>query len=339
MRQRGVYEKTPGSGGWWIRYADTTGRIRREKAGSKSTAIKLYQKRKTEILQTKKLPETLRKRAISFAELVEDTLTYSKAHKRSYSDDVCRMKRLKAWFGERPAESLTPQEMERMLAEIEEEEKLAPATLNRYRALLSLVYRLGMESRKVETNPARLVKHRRENNARIRWLTPDEETRLRNAIKKVSPEHIPEFDLALNTGLRLGEMYNLNWEDINLEQRVVTVQLSKNGEARHVPLNTPALAALETLRKHKKLNGPVFLNTRANRLIGPRYWFEPAVGTAEIEDFTWHCLRHTFASRLVMAGVDLRTVQELLGTQVHSNDLPICPPGPTASIGGCRTAG
>jgi hypothetical protein len=65
---RGVYEKLPGSGVWWIRYADTMGRIRREKAGTKSSALTLYRKRKTETLQGKKLPENLRTPMVSFAE-------------------------------------------------------------------------------------------------------------------------------------------------------------------------------------------------------------------------------------------------------------------------------
>jgi site-specific recombinase XerD len=312
-KYRGIYERELGSDVWWIRYADATGKIRREKAGPKGTAIMLYQKRKTEILQGKKLPESLRQRTASFAELVQDTLAYSKANKRSYQDDVYRMKRLEGWFGERPADSVTPREIGREFSNAADQEGLAPATLNRYKALLSLTYRLGIENGKVSANPARFVKHRRENNSRIRWLSKDEETKLRTQIKKDAPEHMPEFDFALNTGLRLGEMYKLKWEDIKLEQRLVTVPLSKNGEPRHVPLNSPALAALETLKGQKLVGGPVFLNAHGERLTSPRYWFEPVVEAAKLETFTWHCLRHTFASRLVMAGVDLRTVQELLG--------------------------
>ena len=57
-------------------------------------------------------------------------------------------------------------------------------------------------------------------------------------------------------------------------------------------------------------------NLQGEPLAGPRHWFEPAIGRAKIRAFSWHCLRHTFASRLVMAGVDLRTVQELMG---HKN--------------------
>jgi len=313
MRYRGIFEKIPGSGIWWIRYADATGKIRREKMGTKGAAITLYRKRKTEVLQGRKLPETLRKREISFSELVQDALEYSKAHKRSYDDDVYRMNRLKGWFGERSAETITAQDIERELSNAAEKEALAPATLNRFRALLSLTYRLGIENDKVTSNPARLVKRRRENNARIRWLSTKEEEKLRKVIRASYPEHEPEFDLALNTGLRLGEMYGLLWEDIDLPHRTLTVRLSKNGETRHVPLNEAALAAFKTLRRRSTGAGPAFLNSRRQQLTSPRFWFEPAICDAKIEDFTWHCLRHTFASRLVMSGVDLRMVQVLMG--------------------------
>jgi len=64
MKQRGIFEEIPGSGIWWIRYVDATGRLRREKAGRKSTAILLYRKRKQEALEGCKLPERLRRKAL-----------------------------------------------------------------------------------------------------------------------------------------------------------------------------------------------------------------------------------------------------------------------------------
>jgi site-specific recombinase XerD len=124
---------------------------------------------------------------------------------------------------------------------------------------------------------------------------------------------MPELDLALNTGLRLSELYGLSWDNVNAPRRVLTIPRSKNGETRHVPLNRAALAALTALRNRGDATGPVICNLQGEPLAGPRYWFEPAVRRAKIRAFSWHCLRHTFASRLVMAGVDLRTVQELLG--------------------------
>jgi site-specific recombinase XerD len=313
MRQRGIYEKTPESGVWWVRYADAMGKIRREKAGTKSTALILYRKRKTEILQGKKLPENLRSPVVSFAELASDALAYSRIHKRTYTDDVNRMENLLNRFRGQAADSITPQELEQHLAQTAQERCWAPATVNRYRALVSLVFRLGIESGKVKENPARHVKHRHENNARVRWLSAEEEVRLRAAISATCPEHIPELDLALNTGLRLGELYQLDWENVNFARRVLTIPRPKNGEMRHVPLNSSALAALIVLKKGSEGIGPVILNAEGTRLTGPRHWFEPASKNAKLRNFSWHCLRHTFASRLVIAGVDLRTVQELMG--------------------------
>ena len=103
------------------------------------------------------------------------------------------------------------------------------------------------------------------------------------------------------------------WENVNLFRRVLTIPRSKNVETRHVPINSVALNALLELHKRGDGIGPVIRNLQGSRLSDPRHWFEPALCVAGIRGFSWHCLRHTFASRLVMAGVDLRTVQELLG--------------------------
>jgi site-specific recombinase XerD len=78
-------------------------------------------------------------------------------------------------------------------------------------------------------------------------------------------------------------------------------------------LNQAAHAALGLAQSQKHGQLWVFLNRLGQRLVKTRGWFDQAVKAAKITDFTWHCLRHTFASRLVMAGVDLRTVQELMG--------------------------
>ena len=307
MKQRGLFEKMPGSGVWWIRYADTTGRIRREKAGTKSAAIMLYRKRKTEALQNRKLPERLRRRNVPVSELVADALAYSKAHKRSYRDDVCRMGRIREWFGEMPADSITPHDIGRRLAKLAEEEGLQAATLNRYRSLMSLMFRLGMESSKVTANPARLVKRRLEDNERVRFLSESEEEELRNAIRERWLEHEPELDIALNTGLRRGGMYKMAWGDIDFEHRLATERFGKKGKTRYVLLNEAALAAFSKLRDGSDGADAVFPTKK------PRHWFEKAVQLAGIEDFHWHDLRHTFASRLTMLGVPLRVVQKLMG--------------------------
>jgi site-specific recombinase XerD len=311
---RGVFEKAPGSGIWWVCYFDADGRKRREKVGRKSDAIDLYRKRKMEALQGKKLPEKLRSKAISFSVLAQDAIQYSKSNKMSYRQDVYRMSRLLGWLGSRVAETVTPQEIEIWLAGQAEENNWKPATVNRFKALLSLTFRLGMQNGKVGANPARLVRRRREDNSRIRFLSKDEEKGLRFAIECGFCEHVPEFEVALHTGMRRKEQYSLTWECIDFERRLITVLQSKNGEMRHIPMNKTTMEALQSLYQRSSRNGRVFLSSDGKEpLLGPRHWFEPSVISAKLENFTWHCLRHTFASRLVMAGVDLRTIQQLMG--------------------------
>jgi site-specific recombinase XerD len=303
---RGVFEKFPGSDIWWIRYADAQGRFRREKAGTKGMAIDLYRKRKTEALAGKKLPEKLRRATVTFAEIAKDALAFSEVHKAStsYRCDAGRMEVVLGWFREYPVESITAQDIERRF----QKQEWSPATCNRYRALLSLTYRLAIRNGKVKENPARLVPHRLEDNARIRFLSTKEETDLRKAIEIKCPEHLPEFALALNTGLRLSEQYGLLWENVSIQLRMLTIPRSKNGSMRHVPLNQAGVQALDQLQRQHYGSGFVCGGARE-----PRRWFEPVLKDAKVANFSWHCLRHTFASRLVMAGVDLRTVQELLG--------------------------
>ncbi|MFZ0580513.1 MAG: hypothetical protein WAN72_00790 [Candidatus Acidiferrales bacterium] len=223
MKQRGIFEKDPGSKVWWICYYDQFGKKRREKAGTKSVALKLYRKRKQQVLEGKKLPELFRKPSVNFGQLADDALAYSKRNKRSYRTDVPRFASLKEWFGSEPAEELTPREIEYKLAKAAEKEKWAPSTFNHYRSLMSLSYRLGILNRKVTANPARSVTHRREDNNRVRFLTEDEEKKLRKIVQAKWPSHIPEFDLAINTGLRKGSQYGLTWDMVDWKSRMLNI--------------------------------------------------------------------------------------------------------------------
>lgn len=308
---RGVYEREPDV--WYIRYVDSQGRYRREKAGSKGAAIDLYRKRKTEALMGKKLPEKLRRATVTFADISRDALAFSKANKLTYGDDVARMERILNWFRDRSADSVTAQEIERHFEECIEKEKWAASTVNHYRSLLSLTYRLAIRNGKASSNPARSTRHRREDNSRVRYLTTEEDVKLREVIEEEWAEHMPELDLAVHTGMRLGEMYGLTWDNVNLTGHILTIPRSKNGERRHVRLNSVAVAALVAFAGRGSRTGPVIRNAQGEPLCGPRFWFEKAIKKAGIEGFHWHDLRHTFASRLTMAGVGLRAVQDALG--------------------------
>ncbi len=330
---RGVFEKVPGSGEWWIRYVHASGRYRREKAGTKGAAIDLVRKRKTEALQGKKLPEKLRRRVVRFSELADDASKYSESNNAGHGSDCYRIAKLKEEFGERPADSIPIADFRAFF----EAQEWRPGTFNRVRTVLFAIYRLGIENKKVESNPAKLLKRRKVSDDRVRFLNQfpplptetaylkafqTEEGRIRAVIERDCPEHIEELDIALNTGMRRSEQYlRIDWSCVDLARKDLWIPQSKNGQGRHIPLNAEARSAFERLRQRAigqgpipiVPEGPIFVGRGREPLLGARHWFEDAVKKAGIENFRWHDLRHTFASRLVMADVDIRTVAELMG--------------------------
>lgn len=144
-----------------------------------------------------------------------------------------------------------------------------------------------------------------------------EEDRLRSVIRKEFPHRLPESEVALGTGMRKSEQYGLRWPDVDFKQKKVFVQRNKHGGERTVYLNATTLGVLEFLRSKTGDSEHVFSNNRGEMLRSNR-WFEDALKKAGIEHFTWHCLRHTFGTRLVERGVDLRSVQDSLGHKTLS---------------------
>lgn len=315
-KQRGIFEKVSDSGIWYVRYVDAAGRLRREKAGTKSAAILLYRKRKQEALEGRKLPEKLRRPPILFGEIADDAIAYVKGRYARPADDAARLEVVKAWFIGRVAESITADEIEAKLQEGTEENDWAPSTANRHFTVLSLTFRLAIRNRKVKDNPVRGIRRKTENNSRIRFLTPEEERILRSALlsKPEWAEHLPELDLALHTALRRTDMYRrLVWENVDLGRCILTVPRSKNGEPVHVPLNEAAIRALLIFRSRGDGTGRVVRNATGETLNGDLHWFRESVRIAGIVNFRWHDLRHTFASRLRQGGIPLGTIAELLG--------------------------
>ena len=311
---RGVYEREQGSGIWWIRY-EVEGKPKREKVGRRSDAIALYQKRKADLRIGLKLPDNLRRRAVSVGELGRDAIQWYKDHsKRDVYTFSNRMELIIRESGGRSADSLKPKEIEDWLARHTE---WSPATKNRYKTVLSKAFQLALKSDRVTRNPARLVERRNEGDGRIRYLRADEEKRLKVAIKRRCPGHLPALVFALHTGLRKSEQFNLEWKDIDFDRRVIIVPHPKNDRSREVTMSDTCLKVLKDLFKGRPNDGRVFLSDRYKKqpISNVRKAFDSALTEAKILDFTWHCLRHTFITRLVQAGVDLRTVQYLAGHQ------------------------
>ena len=194
----------------------------------------------------------------------------------------------------------------------------AASTYNHYRSLLMLVYREARRAGKVSANPARVVRHRKENNSRVRFLSRGENgeySRLVNAIREKYPEHVAEFISALNTGLRMSSQYGASYEMIDWTRNVLDVPRTKNDEPVHIPLNSEALAVLRSLPSWQERKGPIFRNQRhpEKPVLNNDHWFKPALKAASITDLKWHEIRHTFASWLVQDGVPLDRVSKLLG--------------------------
>jgi integrase len=126
----------------------------------------------------------------------------------------------------------------------------------------------------------------------------------------------PLVILSLQTGMRRGEVFSLAWADVDLQAARITIHGSKakSGTTRHIPLNSEARAVLTGWRALAgDASGLVFPGKLGDQFTNLRRSFDGVLRAAQVHRFRWHDLRHSFASKLVMAGVDLNTVRELLG--------------------------
>lgn len=304
----GIFERPKGSGVWWIRYADEFGDIHREKVGLRSRAIEVYQQRKTEIRHGKFEPDNIRRRSHNLREILEDRRQNVKGL-RSFQDENHRIDFWIQELGERPVRTARSGEIEAVRNRMKAEE-YKTASINRYLATLRAAFYQAIRNGKAETNPFDQLRLEKENNKRIRWLSDEEQTLL---FKVLPQQYHPLVRVALHTGLRKTEQLSLTWADVDFRAKIITVRQSKSGEPRLIPMNS---ILEETLRKIPQRIDNAFVfpgikpGERQNDL--PKGW-ERFLAQAKIADFHWHDLRHTFASRLVMKGVDLYKVMKLLG--------------------------
>jgi integrase len=249
----------------------------------------------------------------TLTELLDRYLSEHAARRANHRREMTSVKNVKAFFGNPTLDQITPK---RIVAYKNHRytDGVKPATINRELASLKKAFNLARrEWEWCEDNPVCRVSMERENNTRDRWLTVDEETRLLHA---ASPWLRELMLFAIHSGMRMGEILGLTWTGIDLFRRTVTVFKSKNGERRTIPLNQTALALL----KHKaasrsvetELVFPSKAQTRLNASNISRS-LNLALEKTKMTDFHFHDLRHTCATRMVQAGVDLYKVQRLLG--------------------------
>ncbi len=262
-------------------------------------------------------PEKPKGPGITLAQAADRYLA-TKTRKRTVEADRRQLDLLKAEFGgETPLADITASRISEYKAkrlaavrkvgegEAAVERRLTAAAVNRPLALLRHLLRLAHEEWEAIDNVPR-IRLEKEPQGRLRWLTEEEITRLLDAAAKSRNKELrATVIVALNTGLRRGELLGLTWERVDLSRGVIRLELTKSGRRREVPMNDDSYRALVGL--DPKAHGRVF----KTRYIQTAY--NNAVEAAKLDDVNFHTLRHTFASWAVMRGVTLKELQELLG--------------------------
>jgi integrase len=214
-------------------------------------------------------------------------------------------------FGDIPIDQLRPARLAEYKAS-RRAQGAAPQTLNAELILLGHAYKFGVREWEWATdNPVLKIAKEKVRNIIERWLTPEEEQRLLAA----SPPWLQEIIVfALHTGMRRGEILTLQWSHVDLSRHTLTILEQKNGARDTLPVNDTAMEVLQA-RAAVRTNSTeaVFVNEaghprEARNLLRAFY---SAMRKAGIVRFRFHDLRHSFATRLIQAGVDVYTVQKL----------------------------
>jgi len=338
-------------GGRWLRYTiGKYGVITTPQARSMAKDVAADVRRGVDIQTEKKVER--KKVAINRQKMLkiffeEKYKPYLEAEKKTGERIAQQLKNeFLAIWGEKVLTEINPWLMEKW--QKKKLETVKPATTNRLLMHFKALMNKAVEWDVIGVNPIAKVKQLKEDKlAIVRYLADDEELRLRcalqdrqekqraerrnyikwcNARKKESPPEIsskeftdylyPMVILALNTGMRRGELFSLSTDDIDLRQKLITIHgyNAKSGSTRHIPLNDEAFSILVAWLNQEQSAELVFPNPNTGKKfdnIG-KSWGN-LVKRANIQNFRFHDLRHSFASKLVMKGVDLYTVKELLG--------------------------
>lgn len=240
-----------------------------------------------------------------FGELVEQYLEWCEInHKGSYGSDKGYCANLVRHFKkDTPVHRIKSFDIERYKAK--RIHAVKPATVNHEVKCLKHMFKMATTVWELtEHNPTNGIKTFREDNERLRFLTSVEREQLINACKD-GPDYLRWIVLlATNTGMRRGEILNLEWKDVSLEKELIRIPKSKSGKPRDIPMNQ---VAIDVLKSIPNTEGKIFP-------IGEfrRSW-NTALKRAGITNLRFHDLRHEFASQLVMSGADMKVVQEVLG--------------------------
>lgn len=236
-----------------------------------------------------------------------------KAHKKSYRDDVSRIRWFTPHLRGRTLDQISRDSIDRLISR--RLARRSDRTKDLYVALIRAIFRKAMrEWEWIDTMPA-FKTYARAGEVRVRYLTHEQA----EALLANLPEHQREVVLfALSTGLRQRNVLQLRWDQVDLCRRIVTIggADTKNGNALGVPLNDAAAAVLERQKGRHRDRVFTYRGKPLNN-ANTRTW-RKALKTAGIRDFRWHDLRHTWASWLRQADVPTWVLQELGGWKSES---------------------
>jgi integrase len=299
---------------WWLDFRHRGKRhvVRLGRGINKTVARELAGIKRAEILKGE--AGISRKRTpLSFDKATEDFISWAKANKRPKTITSYRycISQLKRSFGGKTLDQIQPFLIEKHKTMRVEED--AAVSANRELALLKTLFNRCIAWRTYSgTNPVKEVKLLKEPKGKLRYLDHEEETKLLGHAREPLRTIIL---VGIYAGLRIqAEALTLKWEDVDFRRGLLTVRAAyaKSGEGRAVNLNSILKAALKQL-KQKARGEHVFSKPDGSPYKSIRSAFQTACKRAKLAGVTPHTLRHTFASRLAMAGVDLRTIQELGG--------------------------
>jgi excisionase family DNA binding protein len=300
---------------WYLYYRTEGKRVRKAVKGaqSRSDALKVLQ---VEVADAFRGTYGFKKenKAPGFKDFAAEFLkNYSEVNKRSADRDRFSVAHLKAFkdFQNKTLLEISPLNVEAYKAH-RKAEGASPATINRELACLKTIFNKGVEWGKIERTPISRVKKFKEPPAKERILTNEE---IRRLLITAKPHLKPILIVLLNTGMRKSEALSLRWENVDLRKGFIYVAASdsKGGRSRTIPMSSRVLETLEDLRNGSN-SEYVFVNPETKRnFVDVTESFKSALRDARIEGVRIHDLRHTAASKMVEAGVDLVTVSKILG--------------------------
>lgn len=243
-----------------------------------------------------------------------------KIRKRSLQiDERIARQYLSPVFGHRPLSDINRCEVEDWLNGLLES-GLAPSSCNRFLAVFKTICSFAETRGFLESgkSPCNGVSSFKVHTQRERYLSQDEARRLMDRLEQSDRPEALALRLLLLTGARKSEILKARWENVNLEQRLLTVPLSKSGKPRHIVLSDAAIAVIRAIPKKAGIPW-LFPGHAEGKPLSDLYLFWKKLrGELGLNDVRIHDLRHTFASFLVNSGHSLYEVQKCLATQIHA---------------------